>query len=130
MSLLSLIAQLPAPDSPESVGWIVLTISGILGGVYYAVSAWRTMFPVKNPPDHDVWATKAELAKLERDHKAEMHRIEERFEDWLEQQSNQHEEKMKLWGQWRDSFSDWQKGIERAIGHVETKADIALGKSK
>lgn len=126
MSLLPLIAQLPAPDSPESVGWLVLTISGILGGAYYAVSAWRTMFPVKNPPDHDVWATKLELAKLERDHKEEMKRIEDRFEVWLDQQAKQHDEKMKLWGEWRDGFSDWQLKIERAIGHVETKAEMAV----
>ena len=123
--VLPLLADLPSPESPESVGWIVLTVAGIAGGLYYVLMCWQLMFPKKSPPDHDVWATKVELAKLEKDHKAEMERIEERFEEWLTQQAKQHDEQMKLWAEWRDKMGEWQRSVERAIGHVETKAEAA-----
>ena len=40
--MLPLLADaLPAPDSPQAVGWMVLTIFALIGGVYYILCVWR-----------------------------------------------------------------------------------------
>lgn len=124
--LLPLADALPDPKSPESVGWLVLTVAAGAMALNQVVSLWFKVNPRKIPPDHEVWATKVELAKLEKDHKAEMARIEQRFSEWITQQAEQHEEEMKIWREWKESLDGWRLSIERAIGHVETKADVAM----
>ncbi len=121
---------LPDPKSYEATGWLVVGLSSLIIGVYYVLLIWKMLFPAKSPPDHETYATKSEVAKLEIEHEEEMQRIEKRFEEWLEQQAKQHGETMKVWSQWRDSLEGWKNQIERAMGHVETKADVALQRAQ
>lgn len=117
------------PQSYQAVGWIIVSIGAILGIAHYGVQIWRALFPAKHPPDHEVYATKAEMMKLEAAHLGEMKRIEKRFEEWLEARGKQHQETMAMWQEWRQDLQKWQLTIERALGHVETKADNALSKA-
>ncbi len=119
-------SSLPDPKSAEAVGWMVATIGGIMLSLYYALAMWKMLFPTKTPPDNEVFATKAEVAKLELEHEDEMKRIEKRFEQWLEQQSEQHQEAMRELRAWRDELHRWQMGIENVAGKIDTKAEFAL----
>lgn len=133
LSLCPLLADsgsLPDPKSPESVGWLVLTIAAVAVALNQVMSVWLKLHPKKLPPDHEVWATKLELAKLEKDHKEEMARIEKRFAEWITQQAEQHDEEMTVWREWKGSLDKWTLTIERALGHVETKAELALQHTK
>ncbi len=116
------------PASYQAVGWIIVAVAGIVAMANQGVDLWRKMFPAKSPPDHETYATKVELAKLEVEHEEEMKRIEHRFEQWLEQQSQQHAESMRELRGWREDLGKWQMGIENIVGKIDTKADIALGK--
>lgn len=128
--LLADTATLPDPKSPESVGWLVLTIAAVAVALNQVMSVWMKLHPKKLPPDHEVWATKLELTKLEKDHKEEMARIEKRFAEWITQQAEQHDEEMKVWREWKGSLDRWTLSIERALGHVETKAELAMQQTK
>lgn len=108
------------------MGWIAGVIFCIVGMANQGVDLWRKMFPAKSPPDHETYATKVEVSKLEQEHEEEMERIENRFEGWMEQQAKQHLESMTELRKALNAFSEWQMTIERALGHVETKADISL----
>ena len=121
------------------MGWIIAGIFGIVGLANQGMALWDRLFPRATPPAHEVYATKPEMAKLEEDHeqemrrmdlshKEEMRRIEDRFEQWMEQQAEQHKESMEKTKLAIEKFGEWQLSIERALGHVETKADISLGK--
>jgi hypothetical protein len=123
-----ILAELPKPDSPESVGWIIIILGGLVMTAYYCIMAWKALFPAKVPPDHEVYATRSQLLKLEVDMKGDIKRVEERFEEWLEQQAVNHKDEMTLLGQWKNELQGWQRQMERALGHVETKADLALEK--
>jgi seryl-tRNA synthetase len=37
------LAELPAPDSPQAVGWGVLIFFAIMGGLYYTINVWRQL---------------------------------------------------------------------------------------
>jgi hypothetical protein len=126
--LLPLLAQLPDPSSSASVGWLVLTVAAIAAALNQITSLWFRLHPRKMPPDHEVWATKLEVAKLEKDHKEEMQRIEKRFAEWITQQAEQHDEEMAVWREWKESLDKWSRNIERALGHAEAKVDIAIQK--
>ena len=110
------------------MGWIIAGIFGIVGLANQGMALWDRLFPRATPPAHEMYATKAEMAKLEAEHEEEMARIEKRFEEWMEQQAAQHRESMEELRKANVTFGDWQRSIERALGHVETKADIGLGK--
>ena len=112
------------------MGWIIAAVFGIVGLANQGMALWDRLFPRAMPPAHELYATKAELAKLELGHKDEMRRIEERFEQWMEQQASQHRESMEKTGEAIEKFSEWQLLIERALGHVETKADFGLSKAR
>ena len=130
-SLLLLLAAVPPNDDPTSyasMGWIIAGIFGIVGLANQGMALWDRLFPRATPPAHEMYATKAEVAKLEAEHEEEMARIEKRFEEWMEQQAAQHRESMEELRKANVTFGDWQRSIERALGHVETKADIGLGK--
>jgi hypothetical protein len=114
------------PTSYSAVGWIIVALAGIVAMANQGVDLWRKMFPAKSPPDHETYATKAEVLKLEQEHEEEMERIESRFEGWMEQQVKQHTESMTELRKALHAFGEWQMTIERALGHVETKADISL----
>jgi len=118
--------DLPDPKSAESTGWLILSIGGLVVTAYYALMVWKMLFPTKTPPDHETYATKAEVAKLEVEHEEEMKRIERRFEQWLAQQSQQHQESMNELRAWRSELGKWQLGIENIVGKIDTKASIAL----
>jgi len=121
---------MPDPTSWMSLGWLVAGIFGIVGLANQGMALWDRLFPRATPPAHEMYATKAEMAKLEAEHEEEMARIEKRFEDWMGQQAVQHQESMEELRKANKSFSEWQLTIERALGHVETKADIGLGKPR
>ena len=128
--LFTLIAVSPVddPTSYAAMGWIIAGIFGIVGLANQGMALWDRLFPRATPPAHEMYATKAEVAKLEAEHEEEMARIEKRFEEWMEQQAAQHRESMEELRKANVTFGDWQRSIERALGHVETKADIGLGK--
>lgn len=121
-------STLPDPNSYASMGWIIAGVFGIVGLANQGMALWDRLFPRATPPAHELYATKVELAKLEMGHKEEMRRIEDRFEQWMEQQASQHKESMEKTEEAIDKFGEWQLSIERALGHVETKADFGMHK--
>lgn len=116
-------ADLPDPNSYASMGWIIAGVFGIVGLANQGMALWDRLFPRALPPAHEVYATKAEVNKLEAEHEEEMKRIEQRFENWMEQEAAQHRESMEKLEEAIGKFGDWQLTIERALGHVEVKAD-------
>jgi hypothetical protein len=126
-----ILAQTGEPMDPkgwQAQGWIIAGIFALIGSANQGMALWDRLFPRKNPPDHEVYASKNELAEVKRAHKMETDRIEKRFSEWLTQQAEQHDEEMQIMREWRDAFGDWQLSIERALGKVETKADVAIHK--
>ena len=125
------VAQLPDPKSSESVGWLILTGAALLVIIKNGSDLFRSWF-VKNPPDHDRYASKDELAKVEKqvtEAKAEIRaeaaketkRVEERFEEWLADIDK------KLDKHAKDSH-DSREQTERALGRIEGKIDGLKGK--
>lgn len=128
-SSLFLIAQTDTRSDPaswQSQGWIIAGIFALIGSANQGMALWERLFPRKSPPDHELYASKAEVLKIELAHKHEMVRIERRFSEWLEQNDRHHNEEMKLLGEWKDEMKEWQLDVERSLGKVETKADAAL----
>jgi hypothetical protein len=123
LSLHPLLADMPDPSSYQALGWIIVGVFCIVGMANQGVDLWRKMFPKEMPPAHELYATKLELAKLEKSHKEEMARIEKRFSEWMSQGETQHQESMEKVERAIGKFGDWQLSMERALGHVETKAD-------
>lgn len=41
--MLTLLADLPAPDAPQSVGWFMIVLVGIIMGLYYSVALWKML---------------------------------------------------------------------------------------
>lgn len=119
---------LPDPKSAEAVGWLVLTVAAAAVTFSQIVSGWQKLFPRQTPPNHEVYATKAELAKLEKDHEEEMGRIEERFEKWLEQNDEHHQEEMRVLNEWKESMAKWQTDIASAMGRLHALFELALKK--
>jgi len=114
------------PTSYAAMGWIITGIFGIVGLANQGMALWDRLFPRATPPAHELYATKTEVAKLGAEHEEEMKRIEHRFEQWLEQQSQQHKESMTEMRAWRTELGKWQQGIENVVGRIDTKATIAL----
>lgn len=130
-TLLAQAFELPSPNSAAAVGWIVLSIAAVCVALNQIMGFYFTLKPRKTPPDHEVYATKAELATAKEEHKENDERIEKRFSEWMEQERERHEESMKKLDETMKSFKDWQLTIENALGRIGTEAKIALeGKSK
>lgn len=123
-------AELPDPTSYASTGWIIAAIFGIVGLANQGMALWDRLFPRPSPPAHELYATKAELAQAKEEHQASDARIEKRFEEWMQQQQEQHVESMNKLEVAMDKFSDWQLAIENALGRIGTKADLALEKKQ
>lgn len=132
LSLFSLIvlaqSVLPDPKSAESVGWFVLTAAAAAAAINQGASFWQKVNPKESPPNHETYATKKELAKLEADHEEEMRRIEGRFETWLEQNDQHHRDEMKLLGDWKESMVRWQVDIAGAMGKLQTMFERTMKK--
>lgn len=70
-----LLAQLPAPDSAASVGWLFLTFGGVAAGLYYIVELWRSLSGKKDKTEvgpqpfvvaeHQAPVTRADLEKVD-----------------------------------------------------------------
>ena len=73
-----------------------------------------------------MYATKLEIKELEREHSEELERIETRFSEWMEQNQKQHTDSVRELRRALEAFSEWQRAIERALGHVESKADLGI----
>ncbi len=131
LCLLAAAAEIPEPTSYLAMGWIIAAVFGIVGLANQGVALWDRLFPKASPPVHELYATKAELAQAKEEHQASDARIEKRFEEWMEQQQQQHAESMNKLEVAMDKFVDWQLAIENALGRIGTKAEIALeAKSK
>ena len=128
--LLLAAVELPDPNSYASMGWIIAGIFGIVGLANQGMVLWDRLFPKATPPAHEMYATKAELAKAKVEHEESDKRIERRFEEWMTQEQRQHAENLEKFEEAMIKFSQWQLMIERALGHVETKADVALNKQQ
>lgn len=121
-------ADMPEPTSYLAMGWIIAGIFGLVGLANQGMALWDRLFPKATPPAHEMYATKAELAKAKVEHEESDKRIERRFEEWMTQEQRQHAENLEKFEEAMIKFSQWQLMIERALGHVETKADVALGR--
>ena len=131
------LAEMPEPTSYAAMGWIIAGVFGIVGLANQGMALWDRLFPRPSPPAHELYATKAELAatrahieeeaeKAKREHKESDARIEARFESWMTQQQEQHEDSMRKFDEAMERFTGWQLTMERALGVIGTKADIAL----
>jgi hypothetical protein len=140
---LALLAQIEAKDLPDpqswmTMGWIIAGIFGIVGLANQGLQLWEKLFPKEKPPASEKYATKEELkaaiasieaehelqiSRLEDDIDRDMTRIEGRFEQWIKQVELLHKEEMGQQRQFFAAIQEWQLKIERAIGHVEVKAD-------
>jgi hypothetical protein len=138
-ALLAQASDLPQPTSYAAMGWIIAGVFGIVGLANQGMALWDRLFPRATPPPHELYATKAELAatrahieeeaeKAKREHKESDARIEARFESWMTQQQEQHEDSMRKFDEAMERFTGWQLTMERALGVIGTKADIALEK--
>ena len=123
-------ADMPEPTSYLAMGWIIAAIFGLVGLANQGIALWDRLHPKKTPPDHETYATKAELAKAKTEHEASDQRIESRFEQWMQQQQSQHDESMDKLQDAMIAFGAWQLTIENALGRIGTKADIALEKKQ
>ncbi len=121
---------LPDPKSAESVGWFVLTAAAAAAAINQGASFWQKVNPKETPPNHEKYATKSELAKLEADHEEEMKRIEQRFETWLEQNDKHHREEMRLLNDWKDTMSKWQADIASGMGKLQALFELAIKPKK
>lgn len=110
------------------MGWIIAGIFGIVGLANQGMALWDRLFPRVQPPVHETYATKAELQALAKDLKEDNTRIEGRFEEWLEENQTTHRDSVAELRRTLEMFSEWQRTIERVIGRVETKADLAASK--
>ncbi|MBE7497113.1 MAG: hypothetical protein HS117_19400 [Verrucomicrobiaceae bacterium] len=119
-------ADMPEPTSYAALGWIIAGVFGIVGLANQGMALWDRLFPRATPPAHELYATKEELQQAKEEHQASDARIEKRFEDWMEQQQTQHTENMAKLDETIDRFAAWQLTMERALGVIGTKADIAL----
>jgi hypothetical protein len=123
-----LAADMPEPTSYLAMGWIIAGIFGIVGLANQGMALWDRLFPRATPPAHELYATKAELAAAKTEHEASDKRIEDRFEQWMQQERQQHDESMEKLQDAMIAFGAWQLTIENALGRIGTKADIALEK--
>lgn len=118
--------ELPDPKSAEAIGWLFVTVGGACLALNQIASFYFTIKPRKSPPDHEVYATKAELETARQEHQESDARIEKRFEQWMEQEQTRHTEGMKKFDDTIECLTEWRLTIERALGVVGTKADLAL----
>lgn len=117
-------ADLPDPTSYAALGWIIAGVFGIVGLANQGMALWDRLFPRAQPPAHELYATKSELQRVQQEQEEETKRIERRFEQWMEQEAAQHRENIEKLEEVIGKFGEWQLSIERALGHVETKADL------
>lgn len=122
-----LLADLPDPESYQSVGWIVVGLSSVAVAVYYVLEIWRMLFPKEQPPAHETYATKAELKELEADTEEEIKRVEDRFEEWIEGTQENHRDSVAELRRTLEAFTEWQRSIERGFGRMEAKIEGAGG---
>lgn len=125
-TLLAQASDLPDPKSAAAIGWLFVTLGGACLALNQIASFYFTLKPRKTPPDHEVYATKAELETARKEHQESDERIEKRFEQWMEQEQTRHTEGMKKFDDTIECLTEWRLTIERALGVVGTKADIAL----
>jgi hypothetical protein len=118
--------NLPDPNSYQGLGWFVAAVFGIVGLANQGMSLWNHLFPRPSPAAHETYATKIEIKELEREHNEELERIETRFSEWMEQNQKQHTDSVRELRRALEAFGEWQRTIERALGHVETKADLGI----
>ncbi|NBW10988.1 MAG: hypothetical protein EBR82_23455 [Caulobacteraceae bacterium] len=102
------IAQVAGPGeagSYSAIGWLMVTLFALIGGANQALQVWQRAFPKPAPPIDQVYATKAELA-----------RIEKRFEEWMTASDHTREEDRRVAQLWRDDLG-------KAVGRIEGKLD-------
>lgn len=104
----------------------MLSIAAVCVALNQIMGFYFTLKPRKTPPDHEIYATKAELAAAKEEHKENDERIEKRFAEWMEQERERHEESMRKLDETMNSFKGWQLTIENALGRIGTEAKIAL----
>lgn len=133
--------QLPDPANWMTMGWIVAGLFAIVGMANQGLELWRKLFPPQVPPAHEKFATKEELeralARIEREFDAEMGRIEEDTDDdfarvertitdRLDRLEKMMSDDLRMEEGWQAKLDEWKLMMERAMGHVETKADHAI----
>lgn len=112
---LPLLAKLPDPQSSESIGWLMVAGGALLVIIKNASDLYRSWF-VKSPADHDTFATKADVLKLEAEVDGDVSRVEHRLELWAT------ELRTKI-DQQDTTSSESREQTERALGRIEGKID-------
>ncbi len=121
-------SPLPPANSYESIGWLLAGLLFLMGILNTGFDLFKKFFPAANPPLHQVYATKEEIAALQDAIAEEMEqlsdsvdattrRIEDRFEKWLESMDQDHKSS-------GSEFHDWQLNIERAVGSLQAKVEV------
>ncbi len=126
--ILAQASALPDPKSYEMMGWLMAGIAALAVTVNQVLGAWHKVNPPPTPPNHEVYATKSELTKLEADHEKEMKRIEDRFEAWLEQNETHHREELKVLREWKDSMTSWQVDLAGSMGKLQALFERSVKK--
>lgn len=134
-------AGLPDPTSPAAIGWLLAGAFALVGMANQGVELWKKISPTKNPADHEVYATKsemrtalehakeeaakefkvhkAEIHRVESDHRQTLERIEGRFQDWMTAFDKETREELnKLTVIARETQSQ-RSDLERALGRLE-----------
>jgi hypothetical protein len=128
---LPFLAKLPDPESSESIGWLVMALAALLVIIKNASDLVRSWF-FKDPPDHDRYAKKEELAAVKaeaakatlqaHDHAAaSVAAVEKRFSEWLTGVDHKLDMHVK-------SSSESREETERALGRIEGKLDAMRNK--
>lgn len=121
------------PSSYQAVGWILFALFSLVGGANQLLTLFRTLFPKESPPASQIYASKIELEtlrsaqaqeleRIEDELEGDMTRMEHRFESWLSSMEKMTDSRTKSQDDWRNSLSEWQMSIERALGRIESLA--------
>lgn len=136
--------QLPDPASWQTSGWLLAGILILMGMANTGLDLWNKLFPKKVPPDHERYATKEELlrelARIESEFEAQMSRLEDEtdedmcrveraIKEGLDEVKALVRAEIQQERSWQKSLDEWKLVMERAMGHVEEKAKLALDKA-
>jgi hypothetical protein len=114
---------LPDPTSPAAIGWLLAGAFALVGMANQGMELWKKISPTKNPPDHETYASKVDLARVQAEHEKALNRIENRFEEWIEGNDRAFKEELKGISAWRHTQQEWMQTVERSLGRIEAKTD-------
>lgn len=137
---------LPDPTSPAAIGWLLAGAFALVGMANQGVELWKKLHPTKTPPDHEVYATKQEVAaavatakevaaqefrvqreeirRVDAEFRQTFQRIEVRFESWLTEFDKETRHELEKLAKVTEETKTWLINTERAIGRIEGSTKI------